>query len=149
MISRYQSSPAQMPLPSLPSIPTPSASLRVSISKPQTNIPSVHTALDTVPSDAGRSKILTHDINQLFNYIHDLDQMRGQEMHEIADNVRAIRGKLYNLSDHLHRPPESPHLDRSVGTSLSMLVPVPALRFKWPSHHHTPKPNFIQACNFL
>jgi hypothetical protein len=119
-----------VPLPSSPSISTPSASLRVSISTLQTNIPSVHTVLDTVPSDTGRSEILTHDINRLLNYIHDLDQMRGQETHEIADNVRAIRDELYDLSDHLLRPPEPPHLDRSVGKSTPIPIEPPPVALR-------------------
>jgi hypothetical protein len=124
--SRLQSSPAGVPLPSSPSLSTPTASIRVSISTPQTNIPSVHTVLDTVPSDAGRSEILTHDINRLLQYLHDLDQIRGQETHEIADTVRAIRDELYDLSDHLRRPDE-PHLDRSVGESTAIPVQQPVV----------------------
>ena len=124
--SRLQSSPAGVPLPSSPSLSTPTASIQVSISTPQTNIPSVHTVLDTVPSDAGRSEILTHDINRLLQYLHDLDQISGQETHEIMDTVRAIRDELYDLSDHL-RWSSKPHLDRSVGESTVIPVQQPVV----------------------
>ena len=126
MCSRMQSSPAGVPLTSLPSLSTPTASIRVSISTPQTNIPPEHTVLDTVPSDADRSEMLTHDINRLLQDLHDLDQIRGQETHEIADTVRAIRDELYDLSDHSRRPSE-PHLDRSVGESTAIPVQQPVV----------------------
>jgi hypothetical protein len=101
--------------------------MSVSISTPQTNRPSVRSLLDTIPSEDGRSEILTHDINRLLQYLHDLDQVRGQENHEIADNVRAIRDELYDLSDHLRRVPE-PRQDRSVGGSSMVALdrPVPS-----------------------
>ena len=122
-----QSSPSAVPLPSSPVPSTPSVSLSVSISTPQTNRPSVRSDLDTIPSEDGRSEILTHDINRLLQYLHDLDQVRGQETHEIADNIRAIHDELYDLSDNLRRVPE-PHLDRSVGGSSAVALdrPVPS-----------------------
>ena len=120
---------------------------------PQTNIPSVHTILDTVPSDAGRSEILTHDINRLLQYLHDLDHIRGQETHEIADTVRAIRDELYDLSDHIRRPSE-PHLDRSVGESTAIPVqqPVVAPRpiFLTPPPFRVPSPgSLMRSDSFL
>ena len=72
--------------------------------------------LDTVPSEAGSSEILTHDINRLFQCLHNLDQLRGQEGHEIGVNVRAIRDELYDLLNYLRRHPE-PYLERCTGRS--------------------------------
>jgi hypothetical protein len=99
--------------------------MSVSISTPYSNVPSLRSDLDTVPSDAGRSEILTHDINRLLQHLHELDQLRGQEAHELADNVRAIRDELYDLSDFLHQPPKA-HLDESVGRTSIEERPVPA-----------------------
>jgi hypothetical protein len=87
------------------------------VSTPQTNVPSIRSNLDTIPSDDGRSEILTHDINRLLQHLHDLDQVRGEENQELAGNVRAIRDELYDLSDFLRRA-QPVHQDQSVGSSV-------------------------------
>lgn len=103
---------------------TPSVSLSVSVSSPHTDVPSVHTILETESSE--ESNVLSRDINRLIQHIHDLDQHRGEENHDLADNVRRIRDELYDLSDFLRQretpeaPPPVPHkdrFDRSVGGS--------------------------------
>lgn len=69
---------------------------------------------------------MTHDINRLLQHIHDLDNNRGEENRDIADNVRRIRDELFDLSDFLRQrdvPPPVPHKDRSVGGS-SVISPV-------------------------
>lgn len=76
--------------------------------------------LDTVPSH--RSEILSHDINRLLQHLHDLDQTRGLENRDLADNVHAIRDELRDLADYLRgrqseRPPPVPQKDQSVGRS--------------------------------
>jgi hypothetical protein len=70
---------------------------------------------------------LSHDINRLLQHLHDLDQTRGLESRELADNVHAIRDELRDLADHLRgrepeHPPPVPQKDQSVGRS-SMAPP--------------------------
>src|SRR5580698_4255496 len=76
--------------------------------------------LETVPSH--RSEILSHDINRLLQHLHDIDQTRGLENRDLADNVNAIRDELRDLADYLRgrepeRPPPVPQKDQSVGRS--------------------------------
>ena len=55
--------------------------------------------------------------------------MQWQGTHGIADNVGVIRDELTHLSNRLHRPPEPPHLDRSVRESTPIPIkqaPMPA-----------------------
>ncbi|EGO01064.1 hypothetical protein SERLA73DRAFT_151625 [Serpula lacrymans var. lacrymans S7.3] len=119
-------SPAMVPLPSspAPSFSAASVSMSVSMSTPQSNNPSIHSDLDTIPTQP-RSEILTHDINRLLQHIHELDQIRGQESQEISENVRAIRSELYELSNYLHQhevsevPPPVPHKDHISSSSPS------------------------------
>jgi hypothetical protein len=87
------------------------------------NIPSIHGTLDTISTHAP-SEILSHDVNRLLQYLHDIDDLRGVQNEDIANNVRAIRDELTDLSDFLRSrpavplvevPPPVPVKDRSVG----------------------------------
>lgn len=79
--------------------------MSVSISTPQTNLPSLHSNLETVPSSE-HSDALNHDINLILQHIDSLDQNRSDENRDLADNVRRIRDELYDLSDFLrHQEP--------------------------------------------
>ncbi|KAF8556599.1 hypothetical protein OG21DRAFT_1482945 [Imleria badia] len=79
--------------------PSPS----VSSDTPQTNQPSIHSELETVPTQTHteRTDVITHEIDRLLHHIHELDHVRGQESHEIAENVRIIRDELYDLSEYV------------------------------------------------
>jgi hypothetical protein len=109
---------------SIKSVSTPSVSLSVSVSTPHSDVPSVHSVIETISSE--ESDILARDINTILQHIHDMDQNRGEENRDIADNVRRIREELYDLSDFLRQregpevPPPVPRkdrFDRSVGGS--------------------------------
>lgn len=116
-------------------VPSPAPSPSVSVSTPQTNQPSIHTELETeaTHTQTERTEVITHEIDRLLQHIHELDRFRGQETHEISENVRIIRDELYDLSEYIRthlveterverivvaeRPesPSVPHRDQSVG----------------------------------
>lgn len=94
---------------SVSSLPTPSVPMSVSVSTPQSNVPSILSDLDTVSSEA--SETMNRDIDRLLHHIHELDRHRGAESHDIAENVRRIRDELYDLSDFLRQQRDVPHAD--------------------------------------
>ena len=98
--SLEQVSPQAIPLPSSPGLtlepPTPTMS--VSITTPRGDIPSILSALETVPSEAP-STILTHDVNRLLQYLNDVDMRRDEEGRVMAHNIEEIRRLLEDLRD--------------------------------------------------
>jgi len=130
----------------LPSSPEPSVSMSVSIATPDSQIPSIHSQLDTIVSEPPR-EILTHDVNKLLSYLHDVNAARDAQHEELTDHLRAIEEELLDLSDmlrdreaevHVHIPdqrpqniprvledvpPPVPMKDRSVGSSGSVSPP--------------------------
>lgn len=99
----------------------------MSVTTPHTDIPSVHSVIETISSE--ESDVLARDINRILQHIHDMDQHRGEENRDLAENVRRIRDELYDLSDFLRQregpemPPPVPRkdrFDRSVGGSSAM-----------------------------
>ncbi|KAI0649912.1 hypothetical protein C8Q79DRAFT_355651 [Trametes meyenii] len=115
-------SPLMIPLPPSPAPPTPSASFQVSITTPRGDAPSILSNIETIPSDAP-SHILTHDVNRLLQYLNDVNDARGEESREMADNIQDIKNTLEDLEDLLRQrlvpdvPPPVPHKDISVGGS--------------------------------
>ena len=125
--------------------------MSVSITTPESQIPSIHSQLATVVSEPPR-EILTHDVNKLLSYLHDTNAARDAQHEELTDHLRAIEDELLDLSDMLRRrdaevhvhiperrpeerpqvvprmledvPPPVPMKDRSVGSSRSV-SPVP------------------------
>lgn len=110
---------------------SPAPSLSVSVSTPQTNKPSIHSELETEPTHTQTegTEVITHEIDRLLHHIHELDRFRGQETHEISENVRIIRDELYDLSEYVRthlvatervvvaerpEPLAVPHRDQSV-----------------------------------
>ncbi|KAH9935836.1 hypothetical protein B0H21DRAFT_834543 [Amylocystis lapponica] len=115
-------SPLAVPLPPSPALTAPSVSMSVSVSTPRGDNPSIMSELDTIPSEAP-SHILTHNVNRLLQYLHDVDDNRAGEIRDPAENVQLIREELGALSDHVRSrevpeaPPPVPYKDRSVGRS--------------------------------
>lgn len=82
-------------------------------------------------SERPPSQILTHDVNRLLQYLHDLDELRGNENKELGENIKAIKDELMDLSDYLRNkpaepapeapPPPVPRKDRSVDASASVV----------------------------
>ncbi|KAL4251010.1 hypothetical protein ABKN59_006567 [Abortiporus biennis] len=111
-------SPRNIPLPASPSpssissVTTPSVTMSVSVTTPRGSTPSVHSIIETIPSEhtpippIQPSNILTHDVNMLLQYLHGVDEMRGLENREIIDNMREMRDELRELADMLVHQPE-------------------------------------------
>lgn len=111
--------------------------MRVSISTPRGDVPSIASTLTTVASEAP-SHILTHDVNRLLQYLNDVNEARGAENKEMADNIQDIKATLEELEallrertfqepvqvpqpqrlERLEPPPPVPHKDVSVGRSV-------------------------------
>ncbi|KAH7903879.1 hypothetical protein BJ138DRAFT_67873, partial [Hygrophoropsis aurantiaca] len=124
-VSLHLDTPAMIPLPESPAPPSMSAtsvSMSVSMSTPRSEIPSIHSDLETEPTRT-HTEIVTHDIDRLLQHIHEIDLVRGQENEELSATVREIREELYDLSDFMRSravgevPPPVPRKDRSVGGS--------------------------------
>ncbi|KAH9963938.1 hypothetical protein BJV74DRAFT_890397 [Russula compacta] len=103
--THHMITPSMIPLLSSPPLTTPSASISVSISTPHSDIPSMRSDLDS-----HRSEVISHDINRLLQHLHDLDQTRGLENRDLADNMHVIRDELRDLSDFLEAANQNNHL---------------------------------------
>jgi hypothetical protein len=78
----------------------------------------VHSDLKTAPSEPG--EVLNYNIDRILQHIDDLDNNRGGETQDIANNVKRIKDELYDLSDFLHQsesPLPVPQKDQSMGSS--------------------------------
>lgn len=126
--------------------------MSVSIATPDSQIPSIHSQLDTTVPEPPR-EILTHDVNKLLSYLHETNAAHDAQHEELTDHLRAIEDELLDLSEmlrgreaevHVHIPerrpevrpqivprvledvpPPVPMKDRSVGSSRSV-SPVPS-----------------------
>lgn len=124
-----------MPLPPSPIPPTPSVSMSLSVSTPRGSTPSIHSLIETIPSQApepapavGPSHILTHDVNRLLSYIHEVDQSRSTEHLELSDNIRAIREELLDIHGLLREREEQPQVaPPPAPVPQPQLIPVPVL----------------------
>ncbi|CAL1711832.1 unnamed protein product [Somion occarium] len=118
-----------VPRPPSPGPPTPSVS--VSVGTPSENIPSIHSTLETIPSEhpetippPGPSDVLAHDINILLHYLRDIEATRGPQINDILGNTRAIKDDVDQLMGDRPRtvsrpemPPEVPRKDSAAGGS--------------------------------
>ncbi|KAG2366333.1 hypothetical protein BDR07DRAFT_1480198 [Suillus spraguei] len=137
--TRSEESVRYMPMPSPRAVPLPvspaptSVSMSVSVTTPHDDVPSIHSILETedtrTHTHTHTEQTITHDIDRLIHHIQEIDQFRGQETQEIAENVRAIRDELYDLSEYVRtrlvveRPPAVPTRDMSVGGSSVLSTP--------------------------
>lgn len=76
---------------------------------------------------------MTHDVNRLLSYIHEVDQSRTSEHHELSESIRAIREELLDIHGLLIDREE-----RVVEVPVVVPAPVPA-----PAPAHTPVPILI------
>ncbi|RDX52641.1 hypothetical protein OH76DRAFT_1554302 [Lentinus brumalis] len=135
--------PLFVPLPPSPSPSTPSASMRLSITTPSGNVPSIASNIETIPSDAP-SHILTHDVNRLLQYLNDVNDARGAESKEMASDIQDIKGTLEDLEALLRErmfpdaPPPVPRKDQSVGGSTIISSRSPRYRGEIASERSTP-----------
>ena len=83
--------------------------MSVSIATPGSQIPSIHSQLDTIVSEPPR-EILTHDVNKLLSYLHDTNAALDVQYEELTDHLRAIEEELLDLSDMLRRREAEVHV---------------------------------------
>lgn len=93
---------------------TPDASIVVSLSTPRgsarSSQPSLLTEVSSQSSITQRD--IAEDIDRLADELRRYDDARGQENRELADNVKALRDQLHDLSDFLHRTPSPVQVQR-------------------------------------
>ncbi|KAF8490774.1 hypothetical protein F5888DRAFT_1866659 [Russula emetica] len=109
-------SPAYVPLPRSPSIPTASAS--VSISSPRGSVPSICSDLMTIPSERTPSE---RPPSERPSYLHGLAGDRQRDNQGVHDHLGEIQSELRGLADYIHEK-EAPAVlppvqfkDQSVG----------------------------------
>ncbi|KAG5637894.1 hypothetical protein H0H81_002779 [Sphagnurus paluster] len=91
------------------SLPTPQGSIVVTLSTPQGSAQTSQSSLRTQTSESvPTERDLSRDIDRLVDDLRRYDDARGNENRELADNVRALRDELQDLSDYLHRTPPPP-----------------------------------------
>ena len=122
-----------MPLPSSPSLSIATATPSASISTPRTDAQTLTSVVTSDILEAPREEILTHDVNRLLRYLHDLDQIRGGETQDIKEQLGRIEDELRDLSESL-RKPQAPLKDRSVGSP----VPIAQTPQGMPREHVSP-----------
>ena len=115
--------------------------------------PSIHTDIETEPSIAPEEAIIppetivTHDINRLLDYLHDVDQMRAGDNYDLAEHLARIEDGLVDLGDHIRqqaaqRPPprrRSP-LRIEIPVPYPMRVPTPLPAESLPESVQMPVP---------
>ncbi|KAG8851671.1 hypothetical protein FRB96_009167 [Tulasnella sp. 330] len=109
-VTSYGMSPVFVPLPASPA-PVRRAGTHSSgrtITSRVTNRPSIASPLSTVVSDmisdvpeVEPPPILTHDVNRLLQYIHDVNERRGDESRDLATHLGKIEEELFDLSQFL------------------------------------------------
>jgi hypothetical protein len=88
---------------------TPEGSIIVTLSTPRGSAHSARSSLRTETSESTvTERNLSRDIDRLADDLRRYDDARGDENREIADNVRALRNELHDLSEFLHRTPSPP-----------------------------------------
>jgi hypothetical protein len=77
-----------------------SRTMEVSIATPRGDIPSIHSQIRTTISEPP-GQIITHDVNRLLQYLHEITAQRDQQHGELTEHIRAIEDELLDLSDYL------------------------------------------------
>ncbi|KAG8696265.1 hypothetical protein FRC08_007275 [Ceratobasidium sp. 394] len=134
------SSETTITLPPLPPSPERTPSLRttqlssISFTTPEGNKPSIESE-EMVYSDhdldEGRippSHIISHDVNRLLQYLHDIDTAREGETRNMSDQLWRIEEELFDLSAFLcqRRPTPPPAQPQYVPFPVEVPAPAPA-----------------------
>ncbi|KAG6841365.1 hypothetical protein C0991_011908 [Blastosporella zonata] len=102
---------------------TPAGSIVVTLSTPQGSAQTAQSSLRTQTSaSVATERELSRDIDRIADGLRQYDIARGNENRELADNVRALRDELHNLSEYLHRTPSPQHPSQPI-TSQPMSIP--------------------------
>ncbi|KAG8703829.1 hypothetical protein FRC08_002616, partial [Ceratobasidium sp. 394] len=134
------SSETTITLPPLPPSPERTPSLHttqpssISFTTPEGNKPSIESE-ETVYSDHDLdeggippSHIISHDVNRLLQYLHDIDTAREGETRDMSDHLRRIEEELFDLSAFLRtrRPTPPPAQPQYVPFPVEVPAPAPA-----------------------
>ncbi|KAG5645171.1 hypothetical protein DXG03_006795 [Asterophora parasitica] len=88
---------------------TPDGSIVVTLSTPHGFAQTTRSSLRTQSSESlPTERDLSRDIDRIADDLRRYDDARGDEHQELADNVRALRSELRDLSEYLHRTPPPP-----------------------------------------
>ena len=91
-----------------------------------------------IPPSLGPSHILTHDVNRLLSYIHEVDQSRTSEHHELSESIRAIREELLDIHGLL--------IDREERVvEVPVLAPAPVPAPEAPAAEYPPQETYQQG----
>ncbi|KAG9095705.1 hypothetical protein FS749_009959 [Ceratobasidium sp. UAMH 11750] len=139
-IEESLSSETTITLPPLPPSPERTPSLHttqpssISFTTPEGNKPSIESE-ETVYSDHDLgeggippSHIISHDVNRLLQYLHDIDTAREGETRDMSDHLRRIEEELFDLSAFLRtrRPTPPPAQPQYVPHPVEVPAPAPA-----------------------
>ncbi|KAG8728913.1 hypothetical protein FRC10_004411, partial [Ceratobasidium sp. 414] len=119
------SSESTITLPPLPPSPEHTPSLHTthpSIEPEET----VYTDLDLAEGGVPPSHIISHDVNRLVQYPHDIDTVREGETRDMSDHLQHIEEGLFHLPASLHRyRPTPPALPQYIPYPVQVPAPAP------------------------
>src|SRR5258706_6892265 len=95
-----------------------SPTISVTMTPLQSNHPSIHSDLETEPSldreeitgVVPPGQIVTHDINRLLQYLHEVDQIRGGDNLDLAEQMQHIEDELDGVFDFVRSQDNDPLL---------------------------------------
>ena len=99
----------------------------------QSNHPSIHSDLETEPSldreeitgVVPPGQIVTHDINRLLQYLHEVDQIRGGDNLDLAEQMQHIEDELNDLFDFVQSQEDEPVMRTPSPIYVELPVPYP------------------------
>lgn len=115
----------------IPAVQSPTVS--VTMTPLQSNHPSIHSDLETEPSldreevtgVVPPGQIVTHDINRLLQYLHEVDQIRGGDNLDLAEQMQRIEDELNDLFDFVQSQEDEPVIRTPSPIYVEVPVPYP------------------------
>ena len=115
----------------MPAVQSPTVS--VTMTPLQSNHPSIHSDLETEPSldreeitgVVPPGEIVTHDINRLLQYLHEVDQIRGGDNLDLAEQMQRIEDELNGLFDFVGSQEDEPVMRTPSPIYVEVPVPYP------------------------
>lgn len=110
-----------------------SPTVSVTMTPLQSNHPSIHSDLETEPSldreeitgVVPPGQIVTHDINRLLQYLHEVDQIRGGDNLDLAEQMQHIEDELDGLFDFVRSQEDEPVMRTPSPIYVEVPVPYP------------------------
>jgi len=115
----------------IPAVQSPTVS--VTMTPLQSNHPSIHSDLETEPSldreevtgVVPPGQIVTHDINRLLQYLHEVDQIRGGDNLDLAEQMQRVDDELNDLFDFVRSQEDEPVMRTPSPIYVEVPVPYP------------------------